>query len=194
MNRLRLHHAFFLLLSLALPLATRAPRANGAADESARLRIETLAEGVFAFLPTEEAFDTWSAISNSGAVVLDDGVLIFDSHWTPELAREALALLREHTELPVRYVVSSHFHGDHTGGNWAYGEDVVFLSHRATRESLIEEARDLPAQLRAQIAQQEASLEGIEDPKQRARTANFLQATATCSSASRARAPRRCPR
>lgn len=139
------------------------------------LTIESLAEGVYAFRPSAEAFDAWVAISNSGAVVLDDGVLIYDSHWTPELAEEAIALLREHTDRPVRYVVSSHFHGDHTGGYWAYGKDVEIITHHATRDRLIGEFAELPDTLPEEIAQQAAQLEQVADPAQRTRIENALR-------------------
>lgn len=159
-----------LLLILVLAAMPATPAAATPA-----LTVETLADGVYAFRPTGDALDAWRAISNSGAVVLDDGVLIYDSHWTPEVAEEALALLREHTDRPVRYVVSSHFHGDHTGGYWAYGKDVEIITHHATRERLRGDFADLPDELPAQIAQYEAQLEQVTDPAQRARLENALR-------------------
>jgi len=175
--------------------------------EEALLRIEPIAEGVFAFRPTPEALDTWRAVSNSGAVVLDDGVLIYDSHWTPAHVEEATALLRQHTDKPIRYVVHSHYHGDHTGGAWAYGDDIEVISHHATRERLLRYFEDLPAELPEEIAGQERQLAKTSDPMERTRTENLLRyarwrgpvpktSCAThgiCCRGSRARSRFRCP-
>lgn len=161
--------------SLASSMLLAATLAGPAGGDSRALSIETVAEGVFAFRPTAESVDTWRAVSNSGAVLLDGGVLIYDSHWTPELAGEAIALLRGHTDLPIRWVVSSHFHGDHTGGYWAYGRDVEIVSHRATRELLVEETETLDKRLPLAIAQYESQLAQLEDAAQRARIGNSLR-------------------
>lgn len=161
--------------SMAGSMLLAAALAGPAGGDSGDLSIETVAEGVFAFRPTAESIDSWRAVSNSGAVLLDDGVLIYDSHWTPELAGEAIELLRRHTDLPIRWVVSSHFHGDHTGGYWAYGRDVEIISHRATRALLVEEAATLDEELPREIAQYESQLAQLEDATQKARVANALR-------------------
>lgn len=160
-------------LCLAFALVLFAAPVFGA--DSPALTIETVADGVFAFRPTAESLDAWRAVSNSGAVVLDDGVLIFDSHWTPELAEEAIALLRRHTDLPIRYVVSSHFHGDHTGGYWAYGRDVEIITHHATREHLVAEAESMGDELPKEIAQLEGEIGGLEEGAQKVRMSNVLR-------------------
>ncbi|MEM7482528.1 MAG: MBL fold metallo-hydrolase [Acidobacteriota bacterium] len=158
--------AVLVLAFLSLPIL---------AEEEPLLTIEKLTDGVFAFLPTEEAQAAWRAISNSGAVVLDDGVLVFDSHWTPAHVEAARALLKGHTDLPIRYAVLSHHHGDHSGGAWAYagrayaGGEVEIISHHANRELLENDLETTPEELPAQIEQQHKMLESIEDPAQRER-------------------------
>jgi glyoxylase-like metal-dependent hydrolase (beta-lactamase superfamily II) len=54
---------------------------------------------------------------NIGAVIGDDGVLIVDTRISPRQADEILADLRELTPLPVRAVVDTHHHSDHSFGN-----------------------------------------------------------------------------
>ena len=157
-------------LALLLLLTPPAP-----AQDVPLLTIETVADGVFAFRPTNDALDQWRAVSNSGAVVLDDGILVYDSHWTPAHVEEARALLRRHTDLPIRYVVQSHFHGDHTGGAWAYADGVEIVSHHATRERLLSYYADLPGELPEQIAEQEEQLAGTTDPILRMRLENLLR-------------------
>lgn len=156
-------------------LLTAAALGPASAAEPPLLTIEQLADGVFAFRPTDEAMNAWRAISNSGAVVLDDGVLIFDSHWTPAHVEAARGLLAEHTDLPIRYVVLSHFHGDHTGGAWAYAGEVELISHHETRRLLDEELAKAPGELPQQIAQQQERLAAAEDPLLRQRMGTMLR-------------------
>ena len=139
------------------------------------LTMETLGPGVYAFRPTTEAFEAWRALSNSGAVVLEDGLLLYDSHLSPALVDEALARLKAVTDKPLRYVVHSHFHGDHVGGAWAYARGVEIVSHAWTRERLLRYYAELPQVLPRRIADNEKSLAEGQDPARRARAASYLE-------------------
>ncbi|HEX4934223.1 MAG TPA: MBL fold metallo-hydrolase, partial [Gemmatimonadaceae bacterium] len=82
----------------------------------------------------------WGAISNATIVILDDGVLVVDSHSRPSIAKALVSELRRVTDKPVRYVVDSHFHWDHAQGNQAYmatwpaGAEII--ASEATRFNL----------------------------------------------------------
>ncbi len=80
------------------------------------------------------------AAANAGVVMLEDSVLVIDTHMVPSAARELLTKLRSITDLPVRYVVNTHWHPDHTQGNEAYRsafpDDAIFVSHDATRADI----------------------------------------------------------
>src|SRR5205809_7866027 len=52
---------------------------------------------------------------NIGASVGDDGIVIVDDQFAP-LAPKIRAALKNLTDKPVKYVLNTHFHGDHTGG------------------------------------------------------------------------------
>ena len=76
-----------------------------------------------------------SASGNMTAFVGDDGVLIVDSKFANENAR-SVELLRTVTDQPIRYVVNTHMHGDHTGGNIPFegmGADIVATENARTR-------------------------------------------------------------
>jgi glyoxylase-like metal-dependent hydrolase (beta-lactamase superfamily II) len=53
---------------------------------------------------------------NVGVCIGDDGVLLVDDSF-PELTADIMAAIRKHTDKPVRFVVNTHWHWDHTGGN-----------------------------------------------------------------------------
>ena len=87
-----------------------------------------MAEGVFCALPGGTAY----YVSNSVAIVGEDGVLLVDSGAGPNEARVLREGIRTLTDRPVRYVVDTHFHFDHAFGHQAFPEALV-VGHDATR-------------------------------------------------------------
>jgi cyclase len=75
--------------------------------------------------------------ANSVFIVTDRDVIVVDDHITPTAARALIAEIRRVTPKPIRYVVNTHFHYDHTSGNGAFGPEVEILSHPATRARLV---------------------------------------------------------
>jgi glyoxylase-like metal-dependent hydrolase (beta-lactamase superfamily II) len=65
--------------------------------------------------------------SNMAASVGEDGVLLVDASYSQMLDKTREALLRI-TKQPVRYLVNTHYHGDHTGGNVGF-PDAVVVAH-----------------------------------------------------------------
>ncbi|MFG1942783.1 MBL fold metallo-hydrolase [Nonomuraea sp. NPDC048826] len=90
---------------------------------------EELAPGVYAL--------TAEGDPNVGAVEGEDFLVCFEAMATPVAAREWLALLRERTGKPVRYLVLSHYHAVRVLGASAFGADVV-VAHEKTRELIAE--------------------------------------------------------
>src|SRR5207247_5596516 len=82
------------------------PGGGGAAHRLTHFRLEQVAEGAWAAIA-----DSDLAAGNAGIVDLGGEMLVFDTSWTPEAARELAGLG------PVRWVANSHWHGDHVRGN-----------------------------------------------------------------------------
>lgn len=85
--------------------------------------------------------------ASGGILVLvsDDGVLFIDSKFANEYD-QYMALLRTVTDQPVRYVINTHMHGDHTGGNVpleANGADII-ATENARRRMAETQAMGLP--------------------------------------------------
>jgi glyoxylase-like metal-dependent hydrolase (beta-lactamase superfamily II) len=53
---------------------------------------------------------------NIGASVGEDGIVIVDDQYAP-MADKIKAALKGITDKPVRFVINTHYHGDHAGGN-----------------------------------------------------------------------------
>ena len=75
------------------------------------------------------------ASGNITAFVADNGVLIVDTKTTGEYARVE-ELLKSVTDKPIRYVINTHFHPDHTGGNAGMegvGASIIATKNTRTR-------------------------------------------------------------
>jgi glyoxylase-like metal-dependent hydrolase (beta-lactamase superfamily II) len=71
--------------------------------------------------------------SNSVFLVTDAGVLVIDTREHPRAAQDLLSRIRKITDKPIRWVINSHFHGDHTFGNAAFQrEGARFVAHQET--------------------------------------------------------------
>jgi cyclase len=95
-----------------------------------------LAEGVYAFVRPESPVGT---SGNVLAVVGEKSVLVVDAGLG---AREIIASIREITPLPVRYLVTTHWHEDHNDENYLYREafpSVEIIAHPETRRLQIKD-------------------------------------------------------
>ena len=72
---------------------------------------------------------------NIGVSVGSDGIVIVDDQYAP-LAPKIKAALATITEEPVRFVINTHYHGDHTGGNEVFGEEAPIIAHDNVRKRL----------------------------------------------------------
>src|SRR5258707_11371238 len=73
---------------------------------------------------------------NIAASVGEDGIVIVDDEFAP-LAEKIQAALKNLgiTDKPVRFVINTHFHGDHTGGNdpFAHAASTVIAQENARK-------------------------------------------------------------
>jgi cyclase len=72
-----------------------------------------VADGVYAAIAKSGGL----ASGNAGFVIGNDGVLIFDTFFTPAAIEELISEIQTLTKLPIKFAVNSHYHLDHTGGN-----------------------------------------------------------------------------
>jgi cyclase len=88
--------------------------------------------------------------ANAGFVIGDDGVLVVDSFFNPDSTRALIGEIHRLTTKPIRYVVNTHYHVDHTGGDqvlkdagaiivaqrnvrgWLHDENIHLLGNRIT--------------------------------------------------------------
>ncbi|MEO8451847.1 MAG: MBL fold metallo-hydrolase [Gemmatimonadota bacterium] len=104
-----------------------------------------LAPGVWAFV-FDNGLGDRALVDGTALVIINDAdVVVVDAQGTPTTARRVLAEIRKLTPKPVRYVITTHWHGDHWLGNQVYQEafpGVEFIAHPNNLEDL--EALELP--------------------------------------------------
>jgi cyclase len=72
--------------------------------------------------------------SNAGFVIGDDGVLVVDSFFNVDAARALVGEIHRLTPKPIRFVVNTHYHVDHTGGDQALRDaGAIIVAHKNVR-------------------------------------------------------------
>lgn len=72
---------------------------------------------------------------NIGVSVGEDGIVLVDDQFAP-LAPKIKAALKAITDKPIKFVLNTHFHGDHTGGNSQFGTEATIIAHENVRKRL----------------------------------------------------------
>src|SRR6185369_12019979 len=72
---------------------------------------------------------------NIGVSVGSDGILIVDDQFAP-LAPKIEAALKQLNPGKLKFVLNTHYHGDHTGGNKYFGQQAPIIAHTNVRKRL----------------------------------------------------------
>ncbi|SFV14934.1 MBL fold metallo-hydrolase [Pseudoduganella namucuonensis] len=77
---------------------------------------------------------------NSGVIIGDDGVMVIDTTATPVMAQALIRHIRSVTDLPIKYVVLSHYHAVRVLGASAYFAEGAqqIIASRGTHELIVE--------------------------------------------------------
>src|ERR1044072_1659685 len=77
---------------------------------------------------------------NIGVSVGDDGLLIVDDQFAP-LADKIRAALKGIADKKLHFILNTHWHGDHTGGNVVFGPEATIIAHANVRKRLATEQK-----------------------------------------------------
>ena len=114
----------------AEPVAQQEPRkADHGADQEVTIQTVPVADSIYMLVGRG---------GNIGVSVGDDGVLIIDDKFAP-LADTIRTAIAELSKGELEYVLNTHFHGDHTGGNPVFGASATIVSHNNVRKRLAQE-------------------------------------------------------
>src|SRR4029079_3688860 len=112
-----------------------------AITEPGRPETQEVADGVFAYIQPD---GTWW-INNTGCLVGPQGVISIDACSTERRTRAYRQAIEAVTAAPVRTLVNTHHHGDHTFGNCLFPGATIVGHERAREEAIgLGPPRDLP--------------------------------------------------
>src|SRR5438477_7718296 len=90
------------------------------------IKVQKVADGVYMLV---------GAGGNIGASVGDDGIVMIDDHFAP-LAPKIPAALEGIADKPVRFIINTHYHGDHTAGNPDFSKLGTIIAQENVRKRL----------------------------------------------------------
>jgi cyclase len=104
--------------------------AFAASQDNPDFTIKKVGDGIYAAIGS----DTGKAGSNAGFIIGENGVMVVDTFEDVVPAQALLAEIQKLTKLPVRFVVNTHYHLDHTGGNAVFQKaGATILAQRNLR-------------------------------------------------------------
>jgi cyclase len=118
-------------------------------------RVKKLADGVY--VHTGKGFD-----SNSGIILTTEGVIVVDTGQNPIESRDILETVKKLTPLPVRIVIDTEPHADHTTGHYVFPQAVVIAAAGGgdSMKAADRAAPDRIKNLAASSPEMKAALEG----------------------------------
>ena len=111
--------------------------------------IKQIGKGLYAYVSDNDSS------ANSTFLIDGSGILVVDTGLNATEGGKLLRAIRSISNLPVKYIVNTHYHPDHQGGNAVVGPDATIISTDFTRERTLalmkapgmESFRFLPANL-----------------------------------------------
>jgi cyclase len=74
--------------------------------------------------------------SNAGIILTSEGVVLVDSGHNPTDSRAVMEAVKKLTPLPVRFLIDTEVHGDHTTGHYVFSPPAVIINHAGAGEAM----------------------------------------------------------
>jgi glyoxylase-like metal-dependent hydrolase (beta-lactamase superfamily II) len=85
--------------------------------------------------------------SNCGIVVTQEGVVLIDSGHNPTDSRAILDAVKKLTPLPVRFLIDTEPHPDHTTGHFVFSPPATIIAHDGASESMRNREKESPGRI-----------------------------------------------
>ena len=117
------NHLPYMLLTFLVFVTASVYAASPWDPADVKLKSHQLKTDVYAVLP-HDAFDKDHVATTAGFIIGDKGVLVIESMVNGHLASQLIGEIRKVTTKPIRYLVNTSYHGDHSYGNFKFPKDT----------------------------------------------------------------------
>jgi len=119
-------------------------------------QFQKVKEGIYVYVGKE--FN-----SNCGVVLTQEGVVLIDSGHNPTDSRAILNAVKKLTSMPVRFLIDTEPHPDHTTGHFVFSPPAIVIAHEGATESMKGRERESPDRIQKMMTvspEMRAALEG----------------------------------
>ena len=85
--------------------------------------------------------------SNCGIVVTQEGVVLIDSGHNPTDSRSILDAVKKISPLPIRFLIDTEPHPDHTTGHFVFSPPATVIAHEGATQSMINREKETPGRI-----------------------------------------------
>ena len=128
-----MHRIFLVLILLAFFPKTSAYAQRQPDWDKVEVKAEKLSDNVYMFAFVSPSGG--NAGANASAFLCSDGIVLVDAGFAP-VAPKLEAALRAISDQKVKYVLNTHWHGDHTGGDAYFGKSAVIMAQDNARKRM----------------------------------------------------------
>jgi len=90
--------------------------------------VKQIGDGLYAYISDNDSS------ANATFLIGDNGILVIDTGLNATEGEKLLRAIRQISNLPVKYIVNTHYHPDHQGGNFTVGPNAVVIATDFTRQ------------------------------------------------------------
>lgn len=145
-------------MALILGLGSAALAGAALAHDGARLQDK----GPFTLKKlTDAVYVLYGRGGNIGFAVTGEGVVVVDDQFA-DLAPGIAEQIKSVTSEPIRYLINTHHHGDHTGGNKFFIKMTTIVAHDNVRKHMLAQPQEIIASVPAQVQSLETQIAKLE--------------------------------
>ena len=127
-----------LALVLTIAVGLLAARVLPAQDLGPNIR--KIKDGIYVYVGTN--FN-----SNCGIIITQEGVVLIDSGHNPTDSRAIFDAVKKLSPLPIRFLLDTEPHPDHTTGHFVFSPPAVIIAHEGATESMVGREKETPGRI-----------------------------------------------
>jgi cyclase len=142
---------YFLMCMRTVVVAVSALLLGSASGALAAPQVQQLGPNLYAYISDNDHS------SNSTFLVGRHGILVVDTGLNGAEGQKLLAAIRRASRLPVQFIITTHYHPDHQGGNAVVGPEAVVVSSPFTREQTQQMIRQVAQREQGKVSETSAA-------------------------------------